>query len=360
MQPRSDDRPNNLNDRPNNINDMPTIDERTVQRNSEAFLNTATKITEDMLPPEHSQSATQPAQPTPIEKARVNSGLNLGPKYLSALTQLDTIQDTKAISVQLPMSLKKVEITSVTGAEEQALKSASVSPETFLKKINELLYNHVTYVDGFKPTFSEFLDSIYPPDKATLIWGFLSSSYVVLPDLERECTSCGKNYIVKSTPNDLIHHDTFIKTWDKSLSPAEYTVKQETFDGFITFEFGIPTEKDRLLITGMLNPDGIKDNISKEGSLLSQADILIFFTRSITVGEPGSQTILTDLAQDIYPFIRNLSPKIADGVRSETDLTIFDDYMPNFYIESTCSHCATEQKAETDVELTFFRKSLAI
>ncbi len=342
---------------PRGIN--PNQNERQTKRSAEAFLETASGIPEEMLNREP-QRQSEPQNPTPVEKSRVSSGLNLGPKYLDALSQLKTLEDTRAISVQLPMSLKTVEMTAITGVEEQALKTASVAPETFLKKLNELLYTHTTFMNGDKPTFSEFLDGIYPPDKAALIWGLLSSSYVVLPELERECTSCGSNYLIKSTPKELIHEDTFQKIWDHELSPAEFTVKQEAFNGYVTFEFGVPTEKDRIVITSLLQPEDIKNNVSKEGTILTQLDMLTFFTRSITVGDPGEETVLTDLTQDIYPFVRNLSPKIADGIRSEIDLSIFDEYMPNFYIETPCTHCGVTQKAEVDIELIYFRKSLSV
>ncbi len=347
----------------NLFDDIPnTISEQQTRRKSEAFADMAANIPDEVFQERIQPQPQVPAQPilNQVDKSRMNQNLHLGPKYLDALSQLDTIQDTKAIAVQLPMSLKKVEITAITGAEEQALKTASVAPESFLKKLNELLYNHTIFEDGSRPSFSDYLNEIYPPDKSALIWGLLSSSYVVLPELERTCTKCEKSNIIKSVPKDLIHDDTFTKIWDQDVPPAEYIVKQEAFDGFITFEFGIPTEKDRILITGMIHPETLKDNIIKEGTIMSQLDVLVFFTKSITVGEPGSQTVLTDLTQDIYPFLRNLSPKVADGIRAAVDLSIFDEYMPEFYIQTQCEHCGEQQKTIVDPEMTFFRKSLAL
>ncbi len=317
------------------------------------------------LPPQNAQiqeplaTASTPSLSN-IDKSGIDQGRNLGPKYLSALSQLDSIIDTKAIQVQLPMSMRNVELTAITGAEEQALKTASVAPDSFLKKLNELLYNHTVFVDGDKPTFNDFLLGVYPPDKATLIWGLLSSSYIVLPDMERTCDKCQKVNLIKSVPKELIHGDTFKKIWDKPLSPAEYTEKQDVFDGYVSFELGIPNERDRIIISSMIHPEQMKKNISNEGDIMSRLDMLVFFTRSITVGEPGNRTVLTDLTQDIYPFLNNLNPKIADGIRSKIDITVFDEYMPDFYITSTCSGCGNEQKINVDPEITLFRKSLAL
>jgi hypothetical protein len=93
---------------------------------------------------------------------------------------------------------------------------------------------------------------------------------------------------------------------------------------------------------------------------MTRLDVLAFFTRSITVGEPGNQVVLTDLARDIYPFLKGLNPKIADAVRSNIDLGMFDEYMPKFYIEKECSSCGATMEINTDPELLFFRKGLAL
>ncbi len=318
------------------------------------------------------QPQPEPEQPKQVEpeisigisdKARINSAVNLGPKYMEALKQLDdleSIKNTKTISVQLPMSMKKVQVTSITGAEEQVIKTTNASPNAFMKKVDELLYNHTTFEDGSKPTFKEFLEEIYPPDKSTLIYALLASSYVVLPELERTCEHCEANNLIKSVPSDMIHEDTFQKVWDKELSPADYTIVQEVFDGYIRFEFGIPNEKDNIIITGMIQPDDMKDNIARSGQTMTQLDILAFFTRSITVGEPGNQLVLTDIAKDIYPFLKGLSPKVADGIRSTVDVSVFDEYMPNFYLEKECQSCGATMHIDTDPELLFFRKSMVI
>jgi hypothetical protein len=48
-----------------------------------------------------------------------------------------------------------------------------------------------------------------------------------------------------------------------------------------------------------------------------------------------------------------------DAIKSTIDLSVFDEYMPNFYIEKECDHCGANLKVETDPEMLFFRKALA-
>jgi len=327
-----------------------TTDDYEIQKNAEAFLNLATD-----LPPEE----TMP----PLEKKKTQSRakINLGPKYLDALQQVESLNQTGAFEIQLPVSLDFLEITSMTGEEEQALKSASVTPETFLKKLNEVIYNHSTLKKTGKVTFREFLSNLYPPDKSAAIFGMLVSSYAVLPSIEKKCESCGKSYVIEEAPENLIHEDTFKHIWDKELPPSEYTEIQSVYDGFINFEIGMPSETDRLIITSIINPDNISDNVEKNESVFDFGDTLVFFTKSIIVQDGnGEEIVLTDLTQDIYPFIKNLSPKMKDRIRADIDLSVFDKYLPDFYLEAECTHCKHQEKVEVDPELTFFRKTISV
>jgi hypothetical protein len=330
-----------------------TVDDFEIQKNAEAFLNLATD-----LPPEEAQ---EPITPMEKKKTQSRAKINLGPKYLDALSQIESLNQTGAFEIQLPVSLDFLEITSMTGEEEQALKSASVSPETFLKKLNEVIYNHAALKKAGHLTFREFLSNMYPPDKSAAIFGMLVSSYAVLPTIEKKCESCGKSYVVEEAPENLIHDDTFKNIWDKELPPNEYTEIQSVFDGFIKFEIGMPSETDRLIITSIINPGDIADNVEKNDSVFDFGDTLVFFTKSIIVKDTdGQEIVLTDLTQDIYPFIKNLSPKMKDRIRADIDLSVFDKYLPDFYLNAECTHCHHQEKIEVDPELTFFRKTISV
>jgi hypothetical protein len=322
------------------------------------------KLSRDPIVGNQSQQPQSEAEKVLAQEEQLANALaqnvNIGPKYLQALQQVEKVSASRSLETELPILRKKVEITPITGAEEQILKTASITPESFLRKLNEMLYNHSTFSDNSKPSFKEFLGELFPPDKSVLIWGLLSSSYVVLPTIEKECDSCGKLYTIEGSPNYLMHSDTFEAVWDQDVSPAHYTIQQTVLDGFITFEFGLPSELDRIVITSLIDPDAVKATIEREGKQLTYMDTLVFFTKSITIDSDGTKTVLTDLAQDVYPFVKNLSPKITDAIRTQVDLSIFDKYMPNFYLKTTCDHCGAEEKVVVDPELTFFRKTLLV
>ena len=293
---------------------------------------------------------------------QAKSSLGLGPKYMDALNKIISIADIRSIETELPILNTKVEVSPLTGQEEQALKTASVSPEAFLKKINELLFNHTTFEKGQFTSYNEFLSNLYPPDKSILIWALMASTYLVLPTMEKKCDNCSKNYFIDASPADLLHPDSITKGWDKDLPISEYTEIQTVLDGFLGFEIGMPSERDRLVITKLINPEQAKNNIESTGGLLSYVDNLVFFTKVVIVGkaEDGDRDILTNTIQDIYPFLKNLPPKISDSIRNGIDLTVFDEYMPTFYIEAACDHCQTVEKIQVDPEISFFRKALSL
>lgn len=331
------------------------------QKNADAFMQMAEDI--------ENMAEAQPEQKTvntkdsfdKIEAQKVKNSLpNIGPKYLSALESVLTIADIRSIEAQLPILKCKVEVSPLTGQEEQALRSSSVSPESFLKKLNELVYNHTTFSDREFTSFNDFLSSIYPPDKSILIWALMSASYLVLPTMEKECESCSQKYVIEGSPEELIHEDTLTKIWEHSDGPSVFTTTQYALDGQLGFEIGMPSERDRLVLAGMINPEKAKDNISKTGGLMSYADNLVFFTKAIMVGKDGDRIVLTNMQQDIYPFLHNLPPKISDAIKGSMDLSIFDEYMPKFYLDSRCDHCANQEKISIDPEIAFFRKAISL
>jgi hypothetical protein len=320
------------------------------QSNANAFLEMADEI---------QQEAPEPA-PTQAEKAKVKNALNIGPKYLEALDHVMEMVDIRAIEIELPILRRKVEVTPLTGKEEQVLRSASVSPENFLNKVNEIIYKHVKFMDGEHLTYAEFLKNLFPPDKSILIWGLISASYLVLPTIEKQCEVCSENYIIEEQPDALFQEDTITNIWDKEESPDIYTEKQSVLNDYLTFEIGMPSELIRTNLIKLIAPENAKENLNKYGNILSFTDNIIFFTKAVIVGDDSDKIVLTNPIQDIYPFLKNLPPKAMDAIKSGIALDSFDKYMPSFYINASCSHCGASEKIYVDPEVAFFRKAVSL
>jgi ribosomal protein S27E len=290
----------------------------------------------------------------------MDMSFSAGPKYLEAITAINEVADIKAIEIELPTLRDQATVSPLTGIEEQSLRTASISPSAFLKRMNEILFDHTKFEKTSFTDFGDFLKNIYAPDRALLTFALLVSSYIVLPEIEVKCEKCGENNIVEKTPDELFHPDTITKIWDKPLPPSEYTESQEILDGHIIIEFGMPSEFQRLVVLKLMSPNDIQENVQQTGELTTFIETLAFLTRKIIVNSPEGQIILTDLAQDIFPFLQKLPPKISDAIKQKVKVDIFDEYMPNFYLETVCSHCGHEQKVEVDVEMLFFRKTMDV
>jgi len=340
-------------------------------KNSEAFARMAEELAENKHQDDEQVSLKQTdinmmdiikEKETQQSKAQEsNSLLNMGPKYMTAIDNMLSIADVRSIETELPILKTSVEISPLTGQEEQALKSASVSPEGFLKKVDELLFGHSKFKDIEFKSYHEFLANLYPPDKSVMMWALLTASYMVLPTMEKKCGSCSKTFIIDGKPGDIIHEDSITKSWDKNIPPSEYTEAQTVLNGTLTFEIGMPSEKDKLIITKLIKPNQAKDNLESEGDILSYNNNLAFFSKAIAVESPGTEKIvMTDTIGDIYPFLENLPPKITDAIKSGIDLSIFDDLMPKFYLNTKCDHCGHDESINVDPEISFFRKAISL
>jgi len=353
---------------------MPKLESEDIElklrskKNAEAMLNLADEITSEMSGEEQSphpkveekviRTKERVQESTAREQAK--SRLSMGPKYMEALSHVSSVADIRSIETELPILKVKVEVSPLTGSEEQALKTAAVSPESFLKKLDELLFHHTKFQNVRFESYNQFLANLFPPDKTMLIWALLNATYLVLPTMEKQCESCGEMYLVDAAPSELIHEDSITKIWDSELPPTEDRIIQSALDGYLVFELGMPSERDRLIVTKLLNPEQAKENINQTGGLLSYTDNLIFFTKAIVVGEGDDRIVLTDLIQDIAPFLRNLPPKVADAVKNQIDLDMYSEYMPEFYLNTTCRHCGNKERIDVDPEVAFFRKAVSL
>jgi len=339
---------------PKNINN-----EINAKKNANAFLQMADEISNGEVFPESDEQEPKVDQVPKTPKPKKNT-MNIGPKYLEALDHVTQVADIRSIEVHLPILGKKVEVKPLTGKEEQVLRTAAVSPESFLQKMDEIIYNHTVFKETQHQTYNEFLSALYPPDKSMILWALMSASYLVLPSMEKTCEVCNENYVVDSSPDELIHSDTLKGGWDKKLMPNEFSISTKVLGGYLTIETGLPSELNRLNISKGLTPETAKDNLNKRGNIMSYVDNLVFFTRSLTIGDGDDEIILDDIFQDVYPFLKNIPPKVIDAIKNEVDLEYFDKYMPYFYIKATCSHCGAVEKISVDPELAFFRKTLSL
>jgi len=337
-----------------------TRDPKTIidsKSNADMFMDMAKEL----------ESNSEEQEPS-IKTVRVNhqpkisdQGPTLGPKYLDALSVMTGLANIRSIEVELPILKCKVEVTPLTSEEEMVLKSASVSPSTFLEKLDEIIYEHTVFHDNRVKNYGEFLEELYPPDKSFLIWALLNSSYLILPTMEATCKKCSTKYIVDSTPEELLHSDTISELWPHAAPPRDYIETEILFDNNMTFTLGMPSELVRVKALNLMKASEINSNVEENNDTFSYIDNLVVLTREIRIiKQSGEEIVLRDLEQDIYPFLRNLQPKVIDVIRNQLNLDLFEEYMPNFYLDTNCTKCKTKNEIQLNPEIAFFRKALFI
>lgn len=289
----------------------------------------------------------------------IPQGVQLGPKYLSALDKVDSLVGMRSFETELPILKVKATVSPMTGAEEQNLRTSSVSPDGFLNNVNKLIFEHTVFEGLIFSSFEDFLENFYPQDKTLLIWALLTSSYSKLPTMQKTCAKCKEIYEVSLRPQDILKQDGLPSIWSEKDNPDEYRSIHSILDGSIIFEIGLPSEKDRTLLASLYNADQIKKNIDTTGNILSYVDNLTFFIKRVIVKDPAGDIILSNVVHDIYPFMRNLSPKVKDFVEEAINLKEFDKYMTEFYEMVNCKHCGNQERIEFVPEVEFFRKALS-
>lgn len=285
------------------------------------------------------------------------------PAFMDALDKVSALANINAQETDLVIVREKVEVMPLAGDEEQALKTGNVTLGKFIKNFNQLLFSKLKLQDDtqFKD-YETFLKLLTPQDKALLIYAFSLSSFKKLGTLGKVCDHCEQEFPVDIIPEELWHDDSAPKAWKHKGSPFDYRVPQVFLDGALEVYFKLPTEFDRIQLMDMLESK-IKDNIETSGQTFSVLDTIAFFTDKIVVvdGEgKGKNTELTDLVEEIFPFLHNLPAKIKDDVYETVDLEIFDEHMPNLYQEARCTRCHKPNQVQVNIETEFFRKAVLL
>lgn len=285
------------------------------------------------------------------------------PAFMDALDKVSKLANINSQETDLVIVREKVEVLPLAGDEEQALKTGNITLSTFIKNFNKLLFSKLKLQENtqFKD-YETFLKLLTPQDKALLIYAFSLSSFKKLGTVGKICEHCEQEFPVDIIPEELWHKDSAPKAWDKGENPFDYRVPQVFLDGALEIYFKLPTEFDRIRLMDMLE-NNIKDNLETSGSTFSVLDTIAFFCDKIVIIDAdgkGKNQELTDLTEEIFPFLHNLPAKIKDDVFDSVDLEIFDDYMPNLYQEAKCTRCHKNNKVIVNIETEFFRKAVLL
>jgi len=278
----------------------------------------------------------------------------------NALNKLNDLTGVNAQETDLVILKEKVLVAPLTGTEEQVLKTANSTINTFVKNFNELLYNKCTFPKRSKiKSYEDFLKYLTPQDKSLLIFAMALSSFDNLGTIEHQCEHCGEKFPLDIKPDQLWHEDSAPHPWDLNKDPFNYIDSQVVLDGKLQFDLKLPTEEDRLKLMDFLD-NKIDQNMETNSGLFSIIDTLAFLTKKIIIGANIDDPEVISNQNEIIEFLQNLPLKVKDAVINQINLEVFDKYMPALYQNSLCTRCHKPNKVPINIEITFFRKSLLL
>jgi hypothetical protein len=293
----------------------------------------------------------------PVAGAETKKQNNLA----GAFNALDALCQWRETEVELPLLGIKVLVKPIKGLEEMRIKSLKASGETFIKTFNQILFEHIDFQGQVEfKDLNDFMSHLGAADKSAIVYGLVFATYTSLGEREFECPHCSKKQVYDIRPDELLQPDTFGKKWDKPGLFTDFRDVITVVPGF-DITIGFSTEQDSINILSIIPNNEIKENLSERSELLNTLKIFIMFIKDIKIKTPDGDIILTDLKEEIYPFIMglqnvNILESLIDKLSKYEE---FNQYNPKFYAIRNCNslECGKEFRWMVNPEIEMFRKA---
>jgi hypothetical protein len=285
------------------------------------------------------------------------------------LSRLEKAKSIRSRQVFCPVANLRAIVSPLTVNDDLSLKSMVSSPDLYDKDLAILLYNHTEFPDiqGEKPNFDQFIETISDFDKKSILWGIYDATYRTLGKTNITCPKCKNKWETEIFSKDLLNEDTIKGQWDKEEPFNDYYIKMDIPIGLedllkFTFNISVPSIKKHLDVLKLINVDEMKDNFNRFNSILSKPEELCLITKSISIyGETEDEpeeTIINTF--EIHSIIKNYIT--LDVVNDVIDLfdKEFSIYNPIFKKELNCKSCGHVFSFPVDIEVALFRSFLRL
>jgi len=304
-------------------------------------------------------------------------------KISNALSILSEAVEIEPIEIYLPGFKKKAEIKPLTSGDELFLNTARLSFDSFMTKVNSLIFKKIT-IDGKPATeyFSNldtFLQYLLPIDRSLIIFGIIKVSFDSLSSNEFICEKCGKSFI-----EELEVINLEMKFDDEVLKIIEetdlYNLNKEVnvIKDALRITLGFNSEDIRLKIMALEDDNTLKRNVM-DNTILSNINNFLYFLKKIEViknNKVVEKFEIPDFLVDddeetterknkefyeLVDFSYNLPLKIQDVLMTKiTDnINEFENYIPKFLFNLVCPYCGEINTQIISPEIEFFRKTLS-
>jgi hypothetical protein len=287
----------------------------------------------------------------------------------SLVSKFERVKAIRSRQVYCPVAKLRAMVTPLTVNDDLSLKTMISSPDLYDKNVAILVYNHSEFPDinGAKPSFEQFIESISDFDRKSLLWGIYDATYSTLGKNQITCPKCKHKAEVEILAKDLLHPDSIKSQWDREESFLDYSIPVDInmgLDDFqkVTFNVSIPSIKKHLDVLKLISVDDMKDNFNKFNSIVSKPEELCLITKSISVYgedlETPDETVTS--TYEIHTIIQEyITLDIINDVMDSFD-NEFSKYNPTFKKNLTCGDCGHNFDLPIDIEVALFRSYLRL
>lgn len=284
---------------------------------------------------------------------------------MESLKYLEQLKKIKQREVYCPMIKTRAITTPLMTIDDLVLKTSITSPDLYDQELSHLIYSHTSFPEvSEKINFSQFIETSSYIDRQVLIWGIFASTYGTLGKLDVTCPHCSYESKMEILAEDLMQEDT-LTVWDKDLPYNEYILivdKVFNLENLYKLEFhtSIASIKQHLDILRLIDPEKLKLNYQKFGSILSKSEELTSVTRLLKLYRTAEdqEPIIWAGPQDIHAVIRDyITLDMADEVLDKYN-EHFSQYVPKFRKPITCVNCNNLYYYSADPEVVLFRNFL--
>ena len=284
---------------------------------------------------------------------------------MNSLKFLEQLKKVKQREVFCPMIKLRAITTPLMTIDDLVLKTSITSPDLYDQELSRLVHSHTRFPEIENTiNFSEFVERISYIDRQVLIWGIFASTYGTLGTLDITCPHCRYESKMEVLAEDLIQDDS-LTVWDKDVPYYEYIhTIEKVFDlenlYKLEFQTSIATIKQHLEILNLIDPEALKLNYQRFGSILSKSEELASVTRTLKLyHSPTDESPATWIgAHDIHSVIRDyITLDIADNILDEYN-EHFNKFIPQFRKAITCQSCNNLYYYNADPEVVLFRNFL--
>jgi hypothetical protein len=302
-------------------------------------------------------------------------------KIFHALNVLASSLEIEPLEIYLPGFKKKAIVYPLTSEDELFLNTARLSFETFMTKVNKIIFEKLE-LDGKKatelfPSLEIFLQYLLPIDRALIIFGIIKVSFDSLSPSEFICQNCGESFIEELNVLNLeIEYDPEAV---KNLKKIDfYSLKEEieAVPNTLRITLGFNPEDIRLKIMELENDQSLKSNINNN-NILSFINNVLYFLKKIEILQ-GKKVIETFEMPEFLPdddeetlefkekqfkelvtFLYKMPLKIQDALLQRINIESLEKFIPKFLFKLPCPFCGKINDQVISPEIEFFRKTLS-